>query len=52
MDLFESESLDSTGVPAYSQDAPLAVRMRPSSIDEVVGQDHLLGEGAYQLLIL
>ncbi|WP_115727377.1 replication-associated recombination protein A [Actinomyces culturomici] len=46
MDLFESESLDSTGVPAYSQDAPLAVRMRPSSIDEVVGQDHLLGEGA------
>ena len=26
--------------------APLAVRMRPSSLDEVVGQDHLLGAGA------
>jgi putative ATPase len=26
--------------------APLAVRMRPSSLDEVVGQDHLLGPGA------
>ncbi|MCF8610716.1 replication-associated recombination protein A [Gordonia sp. HY285] len=24
--------------------APLAVRMRPASLDEVVGQDHLLGE--------
>ncbi|MBU9889053.1 MAG: replication-associated recombination protein A [Candidatus Omnitrophica bacterium] len=29
-------------VPA---DAPLAVRMRPSSLDEVLGQDHLLGKG-------
>ncbi|KOV84989.1 replication-associated recombination protein A [Nocardia sp. NRRL S-836] len=26
--------------------APLAVRMRPASLDEVVGQDHLLGPGA------
>jgi putative ATPase len=26
--------------------APLAVRMRPLSLDEVVGQDHLLGPGA------
>ena len=26
--------------------APLAVRMRPTSLDEVVGQDHLLGSGA------
>lgn len=25
--------------------APLAVRMRPRSLDEVLGQDHLLGEG-------
>lgn len=29
--------------PAH--DAPLAVRMRPRSLDEVVGQDHVLGEG-------
>lgn len=28
-----------------SADAPLAVRMRPVSLDEVVGQEHLLGEG-------
>ncbi|MDX8048905.1 replication-associated recombination protein A [Lentzea sp. BCCO 10_0798] len=26
--------------------APLAVRMRPATLDEVVGQDHLLGPGA------
>jgi putative ATPase len=26
--------------------APLAVRMRPTSLDEVLGQDHLLGAGA------
>ncbi|OXM65023.1 MULTISPECIES: replication-associated recombination protein A [Amycolatopsis] len=26
--------------------SPLAVRMRPRSLDEVVGQQHLLGEGA------
>lgn len=26
--------------------APLAVRMRPRTLDEVVGQDHLLGHGA------
>lgn len=25
--------------------APLAARMRPQSIDEIVGQDHLLGDG-------
>jgi putative ATPase len=33
----------SNGVPA---NAPLAVRMRPRSLDEVLGQDHLLGAGA------
>lgn len=33
---------DSFQVPA---DAPLAVRMRPSSLDEILGQDHLLGKG-------
>ena len=29
-----------------SADAPLAVRMRPASLDEVVGQDHLLAPGS------
>jgi putative ATPase len=28
------------------EDAPLAVRMRPRTIDELVGQDHLLAAGA------
>ena len=30
--------------PMPSPSAPLAVRMRPTSLEEVVGQDHLLGE--------
>ncbi|MCG8917772.1 replication-associated recombination protein A [Actinokineospora sp. PR83] len=29
-----------------SPSAPLAVRMRPATLDEVLGQDHLLGPGA------
>ncbi|MFD0921495.1 replication-associated recombination protein A [Saccharopolyspora rosea] len=29
-----------------AENAPLAVRMRPRSLDEVVGQQHLLGSGA------
>ncbi|EHR60780.1 replication-associated recombination protein A [Saccharomonospora cyanea] len=33
-------------VQATPPNAPLAVRMRPRSLDEVVGQQHLLGEGA------
>jgi putative ATPase len=33
-----------TGVPA--EEAPLAVRMRPRTLDELVGQEHLLGEGS------
>jgi len=33
-------------LPAVPAGAPLAVRMRPRSLDEVVGQAHLLGEGA------
>jgi putative ATPase len=38
MDLFE-QSLE------YSSGAPLAERMRPQNLEEVVGQQHLLGEG-------
>lgn len=42
---------DLTGAPAPepgcgSGSAPLAVRMRPASLEEVVGQDHLLGPGS------
>ncbi|MEB3071895.1 replication-associated recombination protein A [[Mycobacterium] vasticus] len=42
---------DLTGAPApepsgSAASTPLAVRMRPASLDEVVGQDHLLGQGS------
>jgi putative ATPase len=32
--------------PAVAADAPLAVRMRPRTIDDLVGQEHLLAPGA------
>src|SRR4051812_45230301 len=32
--------------PAVPAGSPLAVRMRPRTLDEVVGQQHLLGQGA------
>ena len=41
------QDLFSSGLGAdLSQNAPLAARMRPRRLDEVVGQRHLLGEGA------
>ena len=45
MGLFESAGTDDVGVPLDSR-APLAVRMRPRTLDEVVGQDHLLVPGS------
>lgn len=38
-----SDLFEASGV--HPPDAPLADRLRPASLDEVVGQDHLLGEG-------
>ena len=35
-----------SGDDPEAANAPLAVRMRPTSLDEVLGQDHLLGAGA------
>ncbi|WP_309107133.1 replication-associated recombination protein A [Arthrobacter sp.] len=35
-----------TGGQTPSQRSPLAVRMRPRTLDEVVGQQHLLGQGS------
>ncbi|WP_454083645.1 replication-associated recombination protein A [Georgenia sp. Marseille-Q6866] len=46
MDLFDSVGADDAGTPAARPDAPLAVRMRPASLSEVVGQEHLLKPGA------
>ena len=42
-----SETLfDDAGAEAARGQEPLAVRMRPRTLDEVVGQRHLLGEGS------
>ncbi len=42
-----SDSLfDALEADAAARVAPLAVRMRPQTLDEVVGQQHLLGPGA------
>ncbi|WP_222850273.1 replication-associated recombination protein A [Allosaccharopolyspora coralli] len=43
--LFGAEVDDRAG-ERIAEHAPLAVRMRPRSLDEVVGQQHLLGSGA------
>ena len=40
MDLF-----DESGTDSLSRRAPLAERLRPKALDEVVGQPHLTGEG-------
>lgn len=46
-DLFEA-----AGLSTAAQDAPLADRLRPQSLDEVVGQDHLLGpEGPIRRMV-
>jgi putative ATPase len=42
--LFESDEPSAGGEVAA--DAPLAVRMRPRSLDELVGQEHVLGQGS------
>ncbi|MHB1063298.1 MAG: replication-associated recombination protein A [Georgenia sp.] len=46
MDLFDAAGADSAGVPAVRAGAPLAVRMRPASLEEVLGQEHLLEPGS------
>ncbi len=46
MDLFTAQGMDDLGLPAESPHAPLPVRMRPKTVDEVLGQDHLLGAGS------
>jgi putative ATPase len=43
--LFGAQTEDRAG-ERLAENAPLAVRMRPRSLDEVVGQEHLLGHGA------
>lgn len=46
-DLFAEEELPSRPADAPAEGAPLADRLRPKSLDEIVGQEHLTGpEGA------
>jgi len=44
--LFDTHVLTSPTAPGPGRRAPLAVRLRPRTLEEVVGQDHLLGAGA------
>jgi putative ATPase len=47
LSLFPPERLDSAEARGKAgAHAPLAARMRPQTLDEVLGQDHLLGAGA------
>ena len=46
MDLFDAASSTPEGLPGVGATAPLAVRMRPRSLDEVAGQEHLLEPGS------
>ncbi|MHB1468350.1 MAG: replication-associated recombination protein A, partial [Solirubrobacteraceae bacterium] len=47
--LFDSEAAQEQPArkdTASAGDAPLAARLRPASLDDFVGQRHLLGEGS------
>src|SRR5690554_5781958 len=46
MDLFDAVGSTAEGLPDVGASAPLAVRMRPRTLDEVAGQDHLLEPGS------
>jgi putative ATPase len=44
--LFDTGEAEAHRTSVPPSEAPLPVRMRPRSLDEVVGQDHLLAEGS------
>jgi putative ATPase len=45
-DTGDSSASEPPGSTDVSADAPLAVRMRPRALQEVIGQEHVLGEGS------
>jgi putative ATPase len=45
MSLFDDEPAAASAVDAPAADAPLAERLRPRTLDEVIGQRHLLAPG-------
>jgi len=46
VDLFDAVRQDGTGVPQPTAASPLAVRMRPRTPQEILGQNHLLRKGS------
>src|SRR2546423_5787796 len=44
--LFETDEAAGRRTSVPETEAPLAVRMRPRDLDELVGQEHILGEGS------
>ncbi|HEX5990804.1 MAG TPA: replication-associated recombination protein A [Solirubrobacterales bacterium] len=44
--LFDPGPSEAAHANSLANDAPLAVRMRPRSLDEVIGQEHVLGPGS------
>jgi len=46
VDLFDAAQSTAQGLPEVGAGAPLAVRMRPTTLAEVAGQDHLLEPGS------
>src|SRR4051794_23514406 len=44
--LFETGEDSRTREPVHPEDAPLAVRMRPRTLGEIVGQEQILAEGS------
>src|SRR6059058_4098940 len=44
--LFPPEESDAQEIHAVGPEAPLAARMRPRTLAELVGQEHVLGEGS------
>lgn len=47
-DLFSVEGAAAAGTPREEQarkDSPLAARMRPRTLDEFIGQEHIIGPG-------
>src|SRR3954453_5734618 len=44
--LFPPEESNAQEIHAVPPDAPLPARMRPRTLDELVGQEHVLGEGS------
>ena len=45
MENLDDEEFPAVGGTAGGDERPLAARMRPRSLEDIVGQDHILGEG-------